>query len=128
MFVTLYGNDFVLLSANKLLLNKPKRQPMDRIEMTDTGDLLRVFSMNVARDPEKETITINQRDYTENGIDRFGTEGCQPAYMSGVEPEVSLNQPEANCGTRRTRSVTNSSQMVSYTLGRFPTTIYPLCS
>ena len=58
MTLTLYVNDFLLLGANKLLLNKLKNQLMDRFEMTDMGDVLRVLSMNVARDTEKETITI----------------------------------------------------------------------
>ena len=98
MTLTLYVNDFLLLGANKLLLNKLKNQLMDRFEMTDMGDVLRVLSMNVARDTEKETITIVQRDNMKDGIDHFGTKGYNLAYMPGVEPEVSLNQLDTNVG------------------------------
>ena len=98
MTLTLYVNDFLLLGANKLLLNKLKKQLMDGFEMTDMGDVLRVFSMNVTRDTENETIAIYQRDHTKDVIDRFGTKGYNPAYMPGVEPKISLNQPETNAG------------------------------
>ena len=96
--LTLYVNDSLLLGANKLLLIKLKKQVMDRFEMTDMGDVLRGLSMNVARDSKKETITINQRYYTKNAIDHFGTKGYNPANTPGVEPEVSLNQPKTNAG------------------------------
>ena len=59
MTLTPYIKDFLLLGANKLLLNKLKKEVMDRFEMTDMGDVLRGLSMNVTRDSEKETITIN---------------------------------------------------------------------
>ena len=59
MTLTLYAYVFLLLGANKLPLNKLKKQLMDRFKMTDVGDVLRVLSMNVARDAENETITMD---------------------------------------------------------------------
>ena len=64
--------------------------------MTDTGDVSRVLGMNVARDREEGTITINQKDYTEDIVQRYGMRGCNPAYTPGVGPELSLDQPEEN--------------------------------
>ena len=63
---TLYVDDFLLLGANKQLLDKPKKQVTDRFEMTDIGDVSRVLGMNVTRDHEEGTITTNQKDYTED--------------------------------------------------------------
>ena len=37
--LTVYGDDVLLLGANKQLLDKLKKQPMDRFEMTDVGDV-----------------------------------------------------------------------------------------
>ena len=59
--LTLYVNNLLLLSANKVLLNKLKRQLMEGFEMTDTGDMSKFLGMNVARNREKGTIVINQR-------------------------------------------------------------------
>ena len=53
-----------LRSANKQLLDKLKKQLMDRFEMTDMGNVSRVLGMNITRDREEGTITINQKDYT----------------------------------------------------------------
>ena len=94
VFLTLYVDDLLLLGANKLQLNKLKKQLMGRFEMTDMGDVSRILGMNVARDRKKGTIIINQREYTEDVIERFGMKGCNPAYTPGVGPELSLNQPE----------------------------------
>ena len=43
---------------------------MDRFEMTDMGDVSRVLGMNVTRDREDGAITINQKDYTEDIVQR----------------------------------------------------------
>ena len=96
VIMTLYFDDLLLLGANKLLLNNLEKQLMDRFELTDMGYVSRVLGMNVARDRENGTITINQRYYraTEDVVERFGMKGCNPAYTPGVEPELSLNQPE----------------------------------
>ena len=46
--------------------------------------------MSVTRDREKETITVSQKGYTEDVVQPYGMEGCNP----GVGPELYLNQPE----------------------------------
>ena len=65
---------------------------------------------NVIRDHEEGTITINQKEYTEDIVQRYGMRGCNPAYTPGVRPEVSLDQPEENLlnkeGKRRYQSIT----------------------
>ena len=67
---------------------------------------------DVARDREKGTITINQRDYTENVIERFRVKGCNPTYTPDVGPELSLNQPEGKLldeeGKKRDQSITGA--------------------
>ena len=55
--LTLYVDDVLLLGANKQLLDKLKKQLMDRFEMADMGDVSRVLGMNVTRDREGGTIT-----------------------------------------------------------------------
>lgn len=53
-----------LLSANKQLLNKLKKQRMDRFETTDVSDVSRLLGMNVTRDRRKGTIIVIQKRYT----------------------------------------------------------------
>ena len=75
---------FLLLSASKTLLNKLKKQLMDRLEMSDVGDASRVIGMNVTCDCEKGAITTSQKNYRENVVQRYGMEGYNLAYT----PEV----------------------------------------
>ena len=49
----------LLLGANKQLLNKLKKQLMDRFEIMDMGDESSVHGMNVTHDREEGTFTIN---------------------------------------------------------------------
>ena len=52
-----------------------------------------ILGMNFTRNFEKGAITISQKDYTEDVVQRYyGMEGCNPAYNPRVEPELSLNQ------------------------------------
>ena len=92
--LTLYVDDILFFSASKPLLNKLKKELMNWFEMSDIGDVSRILDMNVTRDREKGTITINQKNYTEDVVQRYGVKDCNPAYTPGVGPELSLNQPE----------------------------------
>ena len=47
------------MGANKQLLDKLKSQLMDRFEIMDMVDVSSVLGMNVARDRDEGTITIN---------------------------------------------------------------------
>lgn len=59
--------------------------------MTAMGDVSRVLGMNVSHDVDKRTVTSDQKDYTEDVIERFHMKGCKPTCTPGVEPELSLN-------------------------------------
>ena len=67
---------------------------MDRLEMSDAGDVSRVVGINVTCDCEKGAVTISQENYTENGVQRYGMEGYNLAYTPEVGPKLSLNQPD----------------------------------
>ena len=91
--LTLYVDDILLLGNKKQLLGKLKKQLMDRLEMTDLEDVSKVLGMNVMRDRENRTITIDQKEYTENILERYGMTNCNVALTPGVGQEISLDQP-----------------------------------
>ena len=107
--LTLYVNDVLLLGANKQLLNKLKKQRMDRFEM--------MLGMNVARDHKKGKITIDQKDYTEDIVEHFGMSGCNPVFTPGAGPELSLTQLENNLldeeGKRRYQSIVGATMYLA---------------
>ena len=110
-------DDDLLLGANKQLLDKLKKQRIDRSEMTDMGNVSGLLGMNATRDREEETITINHEDDTEDIVQRYGMRGCNPAYTPGVGPELSLDQPEENLvnegGKRRYQSITGAAMYLT---------------
>ena len=91
--LTLYVDDIFLHGNNKQLFGKLKKQLMDRFEMTDLGNVPKVLGMDVTRDREDETITIDQKDYTEDILERYGVTNCNVAFTPGVGPEISLDKP-----------------------------------
>ena len=91
--LTLYVGDILLLGNGKQLLGKLKKQLLDRFKMRDLGYVSKVLGMNVTRDRENGTITIDQKDYTEDILERYGMTNCNVALMPSVGPDISLDQP-----------------------------------
>ena len=81
------------------------------------GDVSKVLGINVTRDREEGTITIDQKDYMEDIVQRYGMRACNPAYTPGMGPELSLYQQEENLlneeGKRRHRSITGAAMYLS---------------
>ena len=91
---TLYVDDIVFLSASAVLLNKFKTQLMNRFEVSGMTDVSKILGINVTRDREKWDITIIQTNYTGDVVQRYGLEGCNPAYTPNVGSRIPLNQSE----------------------------------
>ena len=75
--LTLYVDD-ALLDAKMQLLDKLKKQLMGRFEMKDMGDVSRVLGINFTRDREEGTITIKQKYYTKDIVQRYGIGAATP--------------------------------------------------
>jgi len=75
-----------------------------------------VLGMNVRRDRVEETITIDQKDESEDIVKRVGMNDCTPALTLG--PEHSLNQPEKNLlgdeGKRRHQSIVGATMYLAH--------------
>ena len=89
----LHVDDIFLLGHNKQLLGKLKKQLIDRFEMTDLGDVSKVFGMDVTRDRENGMISIDQKGYTEEILEHYGMTNCSVACTPGVGPEISPDKP-----------------------------------
>ena len=60
--------------------------------MTDLGDASKVLGRNVPRDRVNGTITIGQKDFTEDILERYGMTNWNVAFTPGVGSEISLDQ------------------------------------
>ena len=63
------------------------------------------------------THWINQKDYTEDIVQSYGMRGYNPAYISGVGPELTLDRPEENLlneeGKRRYQIITGAAMYLA---------------
>ena len=99
--LTLYMDNILLLGNNKQLLGKLKKKLMDRFEMTDLGDVSKALGMNVTRDRENGTITVDQKGYTGDILERYSMRNCNVAFTPGVGPD--LPRPAGRQAVGRTR-------------------------
>ena len=82
--LTLYVDDVLLLGKDRKVLERIKRKLTGRFSMTDMGDVLLVFGMEVTRDRTKGTVTITQENYVKSLLERYGMGNCNPAHTPGV--------------------------------------------
>ena len=82
--LTLHVDDVLLLSKDRKVLERIKRKLMGRFSMTDMGDVLLVFGMEVTRDRTKETVTITQKNYVTFLLERYGMGNGNPAHTPGL--------------------------------------------
>ena len=59
--LTIYVDNILFLSASKPLLNKLKKKLMNRFEMSDTGDVSRIFGMHVTRTVRKGPSLLTRK-------------------------------------------------------------------
>ena len=80
--LTLYVDDVLLLGKDCKVLERIKRKLMGRFSMTDMGDVLLMFGMEVTRDRKKGTVTITQENYVKFLLERYG--GVQRLGRAGI--------------------------------------------
>ena len=89
--LTLYVDNVLLPGKYRKVLERIKRKLMGRFSMTDMGDVLLVFGMEVTRDRTKGTVNITEENYVKSLLERYGMGNCNPAHTPGVGKELSLD-------------------------------------
>ena len=56
---------------------------MNRLTMTDMGNISLVLGMQLTRDREAGTLMISQEYYTKSILAGFGIAGCNPVHTTG---------------------------------------------
>ena len=94
IILTLYVGDILLTGKDPVLVDQKKRELKERFEMTDMGEVTRIFGMEVKRDYDQGTLAITQTDYVENLLERFEMQNANVAHTPGYGQELSSEQPE----------------------------------
>ena len=78
MIFAVYVDDTIICSNNKSLLIAEKERLSNAFEMDDRGEVHHILGMEVHRDRENRVLTIDQKTYLEDVLQRFGMEECKP--------------------------------------------------
>ena len=86
-------DDLLVIGGDIQLIDKIRSKLMEKLKMTDMGDVSFVLGMQITREREKKTLTISQEEYTKSILERFGVANCKPV-TPGFGSERSTKQPE----------------------------------
>ncbi len=78
MIIAVYVDDTILLSNDSELLLLEKKRLSERFDMDDRGEIHYVLGMEVKRDRKSKTMTISQKAYLENVLERFDMQNSRP--------------------------------------------------
>jgi hypothetical protein len=81
-------DDLTIMSRDINLINNLKGEHSRRFKMKDLGDIHYILKMEVRRDRARRAMTISQRQYTNNLIEKFGITESKPVSTPQLVGEL----------------------------------------
>ncbi|KAM1146650.1 hypothetical protein TB2_037939 [Malus domestica] len=72
-------------------IEKLKKQMKNEFEMKDLGEAKKIFGMEITRDREKGLVSLNQRQYLEKLIRKFGVHDSTKPVSTSLAPHFKLS-------------------------------------
>lgn len=79
IIVAIWVDDVVIFSNDMDLVSRLKNELSRNFKMKDLGEASQVLGMRIARDRKAGIITIDQKKYIQDVLNRFGMKDCNPA-------------------------------------------------
>lgn len=98
-YLILYVDDIILASNSLDELMKIKRSLTQEFEMDDMKELGHFLGLKVERNMEEGTLTINQSQYVDSLLKRFGMQDCRPV-STPLEVNLKLEKNESEPETK----------------------------
>lgn len=89
VLVVIYVDDIMIVSNSGKAIGEIKKVFSSEFEMTDFQDVKSFLGLNIRRDMQEGTMTIDQRAYIQSVLERFGMDGCKPSPIP-MEPHLKL--------------------------------------
>jgi hypothetical protein len=80
VIVILYVDDITILGNSIKKINTLKKYLSSRYEMTDIGEIQSYLGVNIIRDRANRTMEIDQKEYVQTRVERFGMRDANPVY------------------------------------------------
>jgi transposase InsO family protein len=93
IILAVYVDDLVIFGNNKSKINDLKLNLAEVFKIKDLGELKFILGIEVIRNRKEKTITITQRQYIKNVLERFEMINCKPV-RSPLDPNIKLKKEE----------------------------------
>jgi hypothetical protein len=84
VIVALYVDDITLVGDSKLIRNT-KDALKAKFQVSDLGLIKKVLGIHVTKDPNNQWIFLDQQDYSEGVLKKFGMEKCNSAPTPALQ-------------------------------------------
>lgn len=91
IIIVTYVDDLLLLSNDVNLKNEIKEKLQSTFKMKDLGEASKFLGINISRDRNNDTISIDQTEYIEEILERFNMSECNPA-ITPLDPNQKLDK------------------------------------
>lgn len=78
LIVIIYVDDLIIFTSHIGMIKELKFRLEEEYDMSDLGELHFFLVVHIERNRTTRTITMHQRNYSEEVLERFGMEGCKP--------------------------------------------------
>jgi Reverse transcriptase (RNA-dependent DNA polymerase) len=95
-YLAIYVDDVLIVCRGMEVMRRVKGELTERYEMTDAGEIDFILGVKVERDRAHGTITINQRQYLLDVLERYRMSDCKPAstpFPAGYKPVKVMDEP-----------------------------------
>ena len=89
LIVLIYVDDLIILSSDMRVMEELKCRLKDEFEMSDLGELHYFVGIQIERDRKCFRLTLSQKAYIEEVLERFGMADCKP-IGTPLEPKAQL--------------------------------------
>jgi hypothetical protein len=87
--VIVYVDDLIMMANNMVMMDKLKCKLEAEYDMIDLGELHHCLGIEFKRDRAARTITVSQKHFIEEVLERFGMQDCKP-IGTPIDPKTRL--------------------------------------
>lgn len=90
IFVLIYVDDIILAGINLNIIEKCKKDLMNKFELQDKGDLKNFLGLEIEYDRDKGFLEISQKRYLQGILKKFNFENCN-SISTPIDPKCAMN-------------------------------------
>ena len=94
LLVLIYVDDILVTGSNRKMIKEFKQMLGKLFKITDEGPVKHYLGVHIQRDRIRKTTTLDQKQYVEDVLERFGMQECKPV-TTPAEPNTRLSKKDS---------------------------------